>query len=284
VVGWIATSGAKNEIVGMDDVLSYHPFLKGDDSMIVYEREHNFVMITQHDHAELSSQIAKHWKKDYFMGEELKEHVVYGIREHDRAWIDLDDTPIWNDKNQVPFSFMDFPAKPKLYFYKKGIDEVETKDDYAALLCSLHYESFFRGANHHEDIVRFSNGEKERQYSIKKRLNIHRPEVLKFHFDLLQFCDDLSLYVCLQEPGTKKEDEISWFKGGFQQLFPFTHHKKIMAHWIDKQSISLNPFPLEEKVELTIRIKEVEKRKIAELGIGDAYKETPFTVRKVRFI
>lgn len=126
----------------------------------------------------------------HFLGEEWKEDVLYSIKEHDRAWIDLDHTPLWNDELQRPYSFIDYPSLIKLTYYRQGIDKVGRQSPYAGLLCSLHFASFYEAQKN-----------------------------VQFHFKLLQQCDHLSIYLCMQEPGINKAQEISWYRNGFPQLF-----------------------------------------------------------------
>nr|AYQ72090.1 DUF3891 family protein [Cohnella candidum] len=124
--------------------------------MIIREIQDSFVMVTQHDHALLSGEIAKHFTDPYFVDGAYRADVELAIREHDRGWIRLDDAPIWNDRDAKPFSFMDYPLLPKLTHYRLGIDEVQAQSEYAALLCSMHYCSFMAGHTPEQtEIVRF---------------------------------------------------------------------------------------------------------------------------------
>jgi hypothetical protein len=66
--------------------------------MIVRETEREFVMITQHDHAHLSGVLASHFTKEFFREDSYYQELILAIYEHDRSWIRLDDTPIWNDE------------------------------------------------------------------------------------------------------------------------------------------------------------------------------------------
>jgi hypothetical protein len=255
--------------------------------MIVYERPDDFVMIKQHDHAQLSAEVARYViNQEAFLNSGRKEDALYSILEHDRGWIDLDDVPLWNDRDQSPYSFMDFPSLLKLTFYKKGIDEVERVNRYAALLCSLHFVSFYEGDDE-ETSNKFVRDEKSRQEEIKKEQGIttrEEKEELALYFDLLQFCDNVSLYVCLNEPGVKKSEELSWYRQGFPQLFPFVGREKIMPRWVGEEKVVLSPFPLEREIEASVRIKEVKKVDIERLGIAQAYKETAYRNRTVTFV
>jgi hypothetical protein len=250
--------------------------------MIVYKENNNWVMIAQHDHAAVSGRIAEVWRRNAFEGIRYRDDVVYAITQHDRGWIDLDETPFWNDADQKPYSFQDLPTVTKLPFYRKGVDEVEAGSPYAGLLCSLHYTSFFQ----HPDqpaAMQYLAEEKARQNGIKSQQTVDQQE-FAFHYDLLQFCDNLSLYICMQEPGLPKEKEISWFRNGFPQLFRFAQGKKIMARWVDKERVSLDPYPLEAETSVSVPARLVSKEAIREAGIAAAYKEAKIFYRRVTFV
>ncbi|TLS37894.1 DUF3891 family protein [Pseudalkalibacillus caeni] len=251
--------------------------------MIVYEREDDFVMTKQHDHALLSGEIAADWDSKWFLAPSERKSVEYGIKQHDRGWIGLDDIPFWNDKHHAPYSFMDFPLLPKLTFYKKGIDEVQEEDVYAALLCSMHYISFFNGVKN-KHAIEFVKEEKKRQSWIKSNLQINslKEDFLTFHFQLLQFCDDLSLYICFQEPGVGKKDELTWYKDGFPQSFFFLkNNERIKATWLNESKIRLDPFPLQQEITVSVPLRVVPKEKIKEMGIAAAFSQTPIQTRTV---
>src|SRR5699024_6115133 len=109
--------------------------------MIARERKDDFVMIEQDNHAHISGDLIKAWKDSFFAGESFKESVEYAIIHHDYGWKLFDKQPFWNDEKQMPYTFIDFPNKPKTVFYKHGIDVVEKDDPYAALLRSEEHTS-----------------------------------------------------------------------------------------------------------------------------------------------
>ncbi|WCK54012.1 DUF3891 family protein [Aneurinibacillus sp. Ricciae_BoGa-3] len=250
--------------------------------MIVYEQNNQWVMITQHDHAAVSGQVAKVWRKDVFEGMHVRDDVLYAIAQHDRGWIGLDQTPFWNDGEKKPYSFQDFPAVPKLAFYRKGVDEVEAHSPYAGLLCSLHYVSFFPHPDS-PDVMAYLADEKARQNRIKGELEFNQRELV-FHFDLLQFCDNLSLYMCMQEPGVTKEKEITWFRNGFPQQFRFTQGKKVMARWVDNEHVSLHPFPLQAETCVSVPARAVSMEAAHRAGIAAAYHDAPRDHIRVTFV
>lgn len=141
--------------------------------MIVRESDDFFTMTKQHDHALFSGEVARYLVDDYFIDQSFKNDVLLAIQEHDRSWIRLDETPIWNDRHNTPFTFMDYPLYVKLSFYTMGLDEIEQMSHYAALLCSLHFTSFTPLQNSQDQAcIDFINHERGRQRKLGSKLMI----------------------------------------------------------------------------------------------------------------
>lgn len=252
--------------------------------MIVNENQDDYKIVTQHDHAHISFEIAKHWRKSFFALSERKSETLYAIRHHDRAWIPLDSQLLWNDKLERPYNFTDYPLEKKLLAYGKGIQEVEQETRYGALLCSEHYASFFSKSDTEDEIQLFLQQERQRQQSLRQALNLERTNSnKKFHFDLLQFCDNLSLYMCIQEPGVSKKQEISWFRNGFPQKFEFAP-EGMMARWLDVERIEIDPYPFELPFHVSIPFSTLRKKDIKEKGLQTAWKEGSRQSNKVYFV
>lgn len=251
--------------------------------MIIHEREHEFVMVAQNDHAGVSRDAAQNWRDDYFLGIERKDSVVLAVREHDRCWIEPDEQPLWNEQTQQPYSFMDYPGSPKLAFYTKGIDEIVQMDPYTGLLCSLHYASFLKDATSKIG-KNFWNEENQRQQELFKELGIAKDEQLTFHLNLLKFCDNLSLYICLNDPGTAKSQEHYFYRKGLPQKFSFANNQPIHAEWLDQQTVSLSVSPYTNKLHVSLPYKAVNKELIKENGLAAAYQESPVCWREVTFV
>lgn len=254
--------------------------------MIIRETEQQFVMISQHDHARLSGDVAAHFAEKFFVNTRYIKDVLLAVYEHDRSWIRLDETPVWNDRDRIPFSFTDYPLLPKLILYRQGIDEVEVRNPYAALLCSLHYASFriFQTSDRPE-CEEFYRHEVERQVRIKESLSSLEEETLHSHFRLLQLCDDLSLYVCLNRPGASKEEEHPWYRTGFKHSQLITGHpeRRVVAHWLNEKEIRLTPSPFHGSFSAKLRLKRVDKQLAAQIGIADAYKQTEREEQEIVF-
>lgn len=256
---------------------------EGISKMIVYEHDGMYVMTAQHDHGKISGIFAQQWNDAFFEGKDGRKDVEYAVKNHDVGWIELDQSPLWNEEKQSPYSFTDYPMARKLHYYKLGIQSVEAVSHYAALLCSKHYQSFMSNDSNDDHIQAFLTNERKREKRIYKKLASLPEQQLTFHYDLLQFCDNLSLYICLQEPGIAKSEELNWFKDGFPQTFPFAP-TGIYPQWVDDESVRLTPFPFKQHVTVNLRLKRIPTEKVTAENLSLLYFQTPFTDRKVTFI
>ncbi|MGJ9460563.1 DUF3891 family protein [Oceanobacillus sp. CF4.6] len=245
--------------------------------MIVREHDQHFVLIQQDHHAQISGDILKQWKSDYFHGIELRESVEYAAYQHDHGWKEFDKQPFLNDKEKVPFSFFDFPNLPKIILYKHGIDEVQKVDSYAGMLCSEHYKRFLLN-NTSLEAQAFVTYEEMRQQTIIDTRNKFNKRLFEFHYSLLQLADNLSLYICMNEPGAEKQNEHSFFKKGIPTnttLHEFCK-QKIQLRWLNGHTVVMNDFPFEGPIEVTIKQKVIAKDTIATKGLIESYEEASF--------
>lgn len=253
--------------------------------MILFERENSYVMFTQDDHAQVSKKIAENCKDEYYYDSKHFDEVILAIQEHDRGWIEPDKSPLWNDQAELPYSFIDYPTELKISFYEKGLDEVEKMSKYACLLCSLHYSSFVQDAEE-AAVQEFWDIEKQRQDRLSKELGItgneEKKEILMYHLDLFKFSDFLSLFICLHEPGNN-DRKHSFFKNGFPQLFLFVTEEPIIASWEHEELVTLSFSPLKSELVVELPYREVMKDQIKKDGLLQAYKDTPVSIRKVKF-
>ncbi|WP_179036890.1 DUF3891 family protein [Paenibacillus sp. URB8-2] len=252
-------------------------------AVICREQDEKFVMIKQHDHGRLAGEFAARFREEEVPRKRHSDEVLYAIANHDRGWVDLDETPFWNDTAKAPYSFIDFPVVPKLTFYRRGLDEIETVTLYGALLCSLHYERLIEvsGENSPELTIYLQKEEKRRSW-IHRELEQSKAAIgeAELYYDsrLLQFCDDLSLFIGLHEPGTQTKDIHPWFKDGFSgtEEFDFTGGRIITAEWRGT-TLLLDPYPFTESFEVTLPVRRVPRSEAASQGLAAAYSATPET-------
>lgn len=245
--------------------------------MIVRETEHDFVLIEQHEHGRLAGEVAAHFRHDFFREDLLQlDEAILATYEHDRAWIPLDAVPLWNVETDKPYTFEDYPLTPKLAAYQRGIDEVEAQSSYAGFLCSKHFASFVQSSSIPE-CVAFYNSEMARQTRIMKQLRMEENTEVERHFQLLQLCDDISLYISLNTPGVTKELEHPWYQDGFQNydLFNRVGEQTLMPYWIDQDSMRIDSSLFEYDFQVKLSYRTIAKDEIRLRGFDVSYANSP---------
>ena len=250
--------------------------------MIIQESKEAFTFITQHDHANIAGEFFINLKKD-FVPVDFYESLRFAVYQHDRSWIIPDSEPIWDNLNKRPYDFITYPENLKYHFYRIGIEQTDQVNSYAALLCSLHYASFLINANT-EAGKSFYNKELQRQKHLMQRLNITNDTFLNYQLKILKFCDDLSLYVCLNKPGVEKKEEHPFFKDGFPNSAFFNDggEKNIVASYAAKSGVKFNCSPFDKKFDLKITFKNVSKVDIKSKGLSKAFAAQPWEFYDVK--
>ncbi|PFE69655.1 serine hydroxymethyltransferase [Bacillus cereus] len=254
--------------------------------MIFREKnEKKSILIRQHDHGFLAGEIASYIKEGFFEDKRYLKETIDAIYEHDRGWIELDKVPILNDAKNIPYTFMDCPSSLRFVFYTIGLNEIEDSNPYGALLCSKHFLSFPLNEEN-EEMMSFYKHELERQKRILKTLTKEQYAMFDKHYSVLKFCDELSLYVCMNKPGVKKKDEIDLFKEGFEgtEMFNSKEGKPIQAEWVDEETIQITPFPFKTEFHTYVKYKTINKHKMNEKGIVKADRESEMKKQNIRFI
>lgn len=252
--------------------------------MIVREKDNHFVLIRQTHHAMLSGLLAKAWEDALFPGRAFRQSVEYAAAHHDVGWARFDQAPFLNDKNQAPYSFNDFPDAPKTVLYTQGIDAVMEKDLYAALLCSVHYANFYPNPEEAE-VLQFVQAEEKRQAHLRSRIEGFNEADFQAHYGLLKLVDALSLFVCLNEPGTPAEKGHPFFQKGIPVPKTLRLEEEVIhPQWLDSETVALDVFPFEHPVEGSIPIKRLAKAALTERGILDSYKEAFEEEMTIQFV
>jgi hypothetical protein len=200
--------------------------------MIVREKPGSYVLIKQHDHALASGEFARYWARK----PRPLHSTLYAIAHHDVAWQGPDSSVRWNEETGRPYSFVDYPPEPKVRAYAEGLDWLEERDPYAACLCSMHYETLMRRFGGSEVEERFADAESRRQARLRAEMSEEELENLDYNLRLLRLCDGLSLFVCLNEPGS--DDYPPPYPGGFE-----LYGEKFQPIWEDRSTLRLDPNP-----------------------------------------
>lgn len=252
--------------------------------MIIRENETAFTLIRQHDHAAIAESIIRNIQEEYFPVNSLRPSVLYAIKMHDCGWENFDKEPFWNDEQDAPYSFIDFPVAAKAVLYKHGIDMVEKEDSYATLLCSEHYSRFLVNDNTRE-ARNFIESEQNRQAAIKNRIGENNHS-FRSHYELLQLADNLSLYLCLNKPGSSKATIHPFFNNGIP--VPKALKEKLgnmfALEWMGEEKVVCNPFPFKKSIELVIPCKKVTKASISRYGFRKSYARANNEEYKVKIV
>jgi hypothetical protein len=246
--------------------------------MIIRKTNDSFLLFPQHAHAKVSGQLAAAWGRDR-SASPVSSSLLIAAEMHDCGWIDLDESPIWNETTEAPFSFLDYPQAPKLHAYTRGLNQIQVQDPYAALLCSLHYTSFFPIESDDKDVQVFLNNEADRRGTISIEVgsnpNAHGLANVERDLVWLKLLDDLSLFMCLNAPGSAPEHGIAWYKDGFRpiKLLAGEGPVRIHAAWCGTNQIQLDPFPLRSETQTSLPYWEVAVQAIQTEGWQRAWQQ-----------
>lgn len=105
--------------------------------MIVAGDEERYNLVTQPNHAALSSVLATHWGNDRFEALTPFAGMVLATAEHDNGWGAYDAVPHLDDDG-APELHRGISRRDWIDFYARGIENVVEIDPYAGLMVSLH--------------------------------------------------------------------------------------------------------------------------------------------------
>src|SRR5699024_10118888 len=105
------------------------------------------------------------------------------------------------------------------------------------------------------------------------------------YVSLLQFPDNISLYVCLNEPGVSQSNFHFFFKDGIPIALnsALITQSKIQAEWLDNQTLKLTGLPFVPSFSISINQKVLNKQMIEETGLINAYETQPYEQIKINF-
>jgi len=221
--------------------------------MILQEREGALLIFRQTDHALLSGAFADAWGNDRIPVPARRESTLVAASRHDDGWSRWELAPRLGPHGG-PVDFIHIPRSEHVELYKRGIDLVESEDDYAGLLASLHGERlytrpFFPGMDPQiknlkdsdlELATAYVEGERKRQERLLGTIggNGTRDDSEE-GWRLLQVWDRLSLLVCmepLKNGAGRKMPPIASMNGDVE----------IMASGNDRGELQLDPYPFRE--------------------------------------
>jgi hypothetical protein len=209
--------------------------------MIRRQVGNEYWLIAQHDHALLAGELAAQFGNKLFDApRDRRESVLRGTSLHDCGWPLHDDHPTLNPQHQ-PIDVFEGNREIALKVWQASVDRaLETNDDYAALLVSLHVLSLSVYATSsteqpHEkldltesrtrfEVNRFQHNQIETHEKLRRKLGMRTDiplrqglaegqsdpaeQLLHFHFRLLQAMDKISLALCCTVPPWDQIKEV----------------------------------------------------------------------------
>src|SRR5699024_5981384 len=132
----------------------------------------------------------------------------------------------------------------------------------------------------------FIQKEEQRRKQIIHSLSSFDHTLFEFHYGLLQLCDNLSLYICLNEPDVSKEVEHSFFRNGIplSESLNVFQEDKLDIQWADEKTVIINECPFSNPLTVTIKQKTISKEAIAAKGLLNSYKEAEYEKALIRFV
>lgn len=198
--------------------------------MIRRRMEDEFFLITQHDHAVLSSQLASHYGNGRFLPADPRAETISAIRLHDCGWPLHDDSPTLN-AGHLPLDVFETPLDLGIRVWRASAENVVNEAMYTQLLVSLHVLGLSGCAASHThtrteqfELNKFQQREIERQVELRKQLGLsteiplrlglaldnrtQSEAVLKFNHNIFQAMDRISLALCCTEPPFPRIENI----------------------------------------------------------------------------
>lgn len=239
--------------------------------MIRRQVGHEWWLITQHDHALLAGELARHMGNAQFMGFDPLVESVLAVDLHDCGWPAHDDHPTLNPDG-LPLDVFETPRSIGLPIWESSARLAAERDAYAGLLVSLHSLSLSVLASTHAassrrqdefnlddmrarfELNRFQHGQSELQHRLRDRLGLstdiplrlglaetsNDPAELRLihNFRLLQAMDQLSLCICCTDL------PVDWI--GPVHPFPGAGEVHLRVNRSRAGMLALDPWPFDE--------------------------------------
>lgn len=193
--------------------------------MIRHRLGDEFVLITQHDHAQLSGRLATHVGNALFAPPTPYQETVDGIALHDTGWPLHDERPTLNPQGH-PLHVLESPMSVAIPVWSESVRRASAHNEYSGLLVSLHVLALsalaqsrdqamherFRDQRDLFELNKFQHRQIEIQQDLRRALGLRtdiplhlgratpgsgvREDLLLFGYHLLKAMDAMSLDAC----------------------------------------------------------------------------------------
>lgn len=273
--------------------------------MIRNSRGDHFLLISQHDHALLSGQLAERIGTPRFEAPDPRESSLLGIAMHDCGWPLHDESPTLN-RQGLPADVLESTVELGTQVWRGSSAGAAERDPYAGLLVSLHVLTLSAMIAQHLPSLptperrqelfllnQFQQDEIERQEQLRKVLGLStdRPltlglaepgidreeDRLRFNFAWLRAMDALSLDACSGRRVFDKSPAIHPAIGAPSVDLRLDHREKDL--------LAIDPWPFGvPRIELQIPAKRLPATPFTDVeAFRTAYREAAVEMVKLRF-
>lgn len=229
-------------------------------------------IFTQHDHGQLSGELAHAWRGP---GAPLSMACVLAVAMHDLGWAEADafgerdaDQIAFDEEAGLPHDFLTMSIEDKLPIYAQGVELSAKMHAWAGLLQSHHYAAFLP----RDKAPSFVDREADRREHLAADLGLEGPEdeeVLR-DYERLKFFDLISLFVCMAAPGADPERCPGWISSTME-----IEGHSYEFDW-DGDELRMSPWPFEAPVDLTLPYRRLERARFADAAdFRLAWQEAP---------
>ena len=251
-------------------------------SMLRLETETGWWLVTHVDHANLAGAFAKHWGNARFAAPTPRSNVLLGIDTHDDGWALRDATPsITREGRPSAFSselvgkysaFEEIDLADYLTVRERAVHQVAAKDEYAALLVSMHTYNLLTARADRSTIAAeqlpllddFLSRQRDMQQILRTNIRSNKSftssdtsdEAILDNFRLLQATDNLSLLSCVD------------YTASATLLHPLRtadgSHTEVQVTSLGSRRFQLRPYPFDaESITLTFAARHVTGKSFA---------------------
>lgn len=197
-------------------------------------------VVTQGDHAKLAADLLSLWRVPELVQHPRRSALLTATRHHDDGWQGLDAAPRVGASGE-PLDFVSLPLELRVEAWKRSAQPSSgavADDPWARLLVLRHS---FELTTHNPSPVASALGEAlEEEMTERLEPRFEEREVLESDYRWLQLADQLSLLLCIGEPGPCSVDR--WH-----------------GLWRD-QELYLEPFPLAGATRFSVASRRIANR------------------------
>jgi Protein of unknown function (DUF3891) len=219
-----------------------------------------FLLFTQHDHAQLSGELARHYGNRLFARPQPLEETIGAVARHDCGW------PLHDQL--LPLDVFETPLDVAIAVWQAGVERVADEPAYTQLLVSLHVLglSGFAATRQHDrreqfELNKFQHRQIELQVELRRQLemgldvplklglavrtDVPQEEQLRRNHNIVQTMDRISLGLCCTELVFEKIEGIVPRAGAVPVTLNFTRN--------DEFALRVEPWPFDqESIDLKI--------------------------------